>query len=253
MCPLALDGRLLGPDGQPLGGARLVVVGQAGTALADAAGRFRLEPTPALPFELVVMRPDGVALRPVTVREVPADGQLEIRLESVASDTVTVVAGIVPDLELPPAAAAAVIGRGDLEQRVPARVSDVLESIPGAGVTGEGQSAVPALRGLSKGRTLLLVDDGRVTAERRAGPSASFLDPDTVGEVEVIRGPGSVAYRSDAFGGIIRRGPPGVAGRTSGRPAARVRRRRRRRRRRERRGNAPLAGGSVTAGAHWRR
>jgi len=254
VCPLALDGRLLGPDGQPLGGARLVVVGQAGTALADAAGRFRLEPTPALPFELVVMRPDGVALRPVTVREVPADGQLEIRLESVASDTVTVVAGIVPDLELPPAAAAAVIGRGDLEQRVPARVSDVLESIPGAGVTGEGQSAVPALRGLSKGRTLLLVDDGRVTAERRAGPSASFLDPDTVGEVEVIRGPGSVAYGSDAFGGIIRArtrlaspGEPaagrlhvfGAAGAAGGGGSAE--------------GNAPLAGGSVTAGAHWRR
>ena len=93
---LALEGRLLGPDGQPLGGARVVVVGQTGTALADADGRFRLEPTPALPFELVVMRPDGVALRPVTVRDVPADGPLEIRLESAASHTVTVVAGIVP-------------------------------------------------------------------------------------------------------------------------------------------------------------
>lgn len=252
--PLALDGRLLGPDGQPLGGARVVVVGQTGTALADADGRFRLEPTPAFPFELVVMRPDGVALRPVTVRAVPADGPLEIRLESAASDTVTVVAGIVPDLELPPAAAAAVIGRGDLEQRAPVRVPDVLESIPGAGVTGEGQSAVPALRGLSKGRTLLLVDDGRVTAERRAGPSASFLDPETVGEIEVIRGPGSVAYGSDAFGGIIRArtrlaspGEPaggrlfvfGAAGVAGGGGSAE--------------GNAPLAGGSVTAGAHWRR
>jgi outer membrane receptor protein involved in Fe transport len=43
-----------------------------------------------------------------------------------------------------------------------------------------------------------------VTAERRAGPSASYLDPATVDEVEVIRGPGSVAYGSDAFGGVLR-------------------------------------------------
>jgi iron complex outermembrane receptor protein len=50
----------------------------------------------------------------------------------------------------------------------------------------------------------MLLDDGRVSAERRAGPSATFLDPATIDEVEVIRGPGSVAYGSDAFGGVIR-------------------------------------------------
>jgi iron complex outermembrane receptor protein len=42
-----------------------------------------------------------------------------------------------------------------------------------------------------------------VTSERRAGPSAGFLDPFTLAAVEVARGPGSVAYGSDAFGGII--------------------------------------------------
>jgi iron complex outermembrane receptor protein len=71
-------------------------------------------------------------------------------------------------------------------------------------VGGGGLAAVPSLRGLAMSRTLLMLDEGRVTAERRAGPSATFLDPDTVEEVEVIRGPGAVAYGSDAFGGIIR-------------------------------------------------
>jgi outer membrane receptor protein involved in Fe transport len=63
---------------------------------------------------------------------------------------------------------------------------------------------VPTLRGLASARTLIVLDEGRVTAERRAGPSASFLDIATVDELEVVRGPGSVAYGSDAFGGIIR-------------------------------------------------
>ena len=39
--------------------------------------------------------------------------------------------------------------------------------------------------------------------ERRVGPSATFLDPDILEGVEVARGPGSVAYGSDAFGGVI--------------------------------------------------
>ena len=43
----------------------------------------------------------------------------------------------------------------------------------------------------------------RVTTERRAGPSAMFLDPLFLEAVDVSRGPGSVNYGSDAFGGVI--------------------------------------------------
>ena len=42
-----------------------------------------------------------------------------------------------------------------------------------------------------------------MSSERRAGPGATYLDPFILGGVEVSRGPGSVAYGSDAFGGVI--------------------------------------------------
>ncbi|TAK18965.1 MAG: TonB-dependent receptor, partial [Acidobacteria bacterium] len=73
------------------------------------------------------------------------------------------------------------------------------------GVTGaaEGQSAVPAIRGLARGRSLVLLDGGRLFSERRAGPSVSFLAPETADRIEVVRGAASVAYGSDAFGGVI--------------------------------------------------
>ena len=54
-----------------------------------------------------------------------------------------------------------------------------------------------------RGRTLILLDGGRVSSERRVGPSATYLDPFSLESVEVSRGPGSVAYGSDAFGGVI--------------------------------------------------
>ncbi len=199
----ALDGIVLGPDGRPLPGARVSVAGRAGTALADAGGRFRLEPDPALPFVLLVARPDGVVFRPVTVVELPAGAPLEVRVEPLG-ETVTVVSGSAPDLELPPAAAVTVLGRSELEQRRPEHLADAIRDVPGASVSGVGPAAVPALRGLPKGRTLLILDHGRITTERRAGPSATFVDMETIEEVEVIRGPGSVAYGSDAFGGVIR-------------------------------------------------
>jgi outer membrane receptor protein involved in Fe transport len=67
----------------------------------------------------------------------------------------------------------------------------------------EGHAAVPAIRGMARGRTLIMIDGARVTSDRRVGPSATFLDPFVLDGIEVARGPGSVAYGSDAFGGVI--------------------------------------------------
>ncbi len=200
----ALDGRLVDPEGSPLPGARVVVIGFPGSAVSNREGNFRLPEAPAPPFRLLVTRPDGVAMVPITVTEVPASGRLVVTVRPAFTESVTVISGVVPDLELPPAAAATILGRGDLDLRTPDSLPQVLEDVPGATQVGEGHAAVPALRGFAKGRTLILLDEGRVTAERRAGPSASFVDPATIEEVEIVRGPGSVAYGSDAFGGVIR-------------------------------------------------
>ncbi|HYT76685.1 MAG TPA: TonB-dependent receptor, partial [Vicinamibacterales bacterium] len=83
-------------------------------------------------------------------------------------------------------------------------LTQALENVPGVSTISDGgQGAVPAIRGLARGRSLLLLDGSRVSTERRAGPNASFLDPAAISSVEVARGPGSVAYGSDAFGGVI--------------------------------------------------
>ncbi len=82
-------------------------------------------------------------------------------------------------------------------------VGEMLENVPGVSVISEGQSATPAIRGLARGRTSIMVDGSRASSERRAGANASFLDPAIVERVEVARGPASVAYGSDAMGGVI--------------------------------------------------
>jgi outer membrane receptor protein involved in Fe transport len=123
-----------------------------------------------------------------------------------AGYVVSVVGGattVAPGLDLLPASAATVVSAEAIEQRPPQRLVDTLESVAGASKLGEGADSVPALRGLARGRTLILIDGARVTAERRAGPSATFVDPSTLASVEILRGPGSVVYGSDAFGGVL--------------------------------------------------
>jgi len=196
------EARILLPDGQPAAGHVVSVIGRPQTATSDSAGLFRLDPAPAPPFRLVVAGPGGTFSAPIDVTEL-STGRVDLTLREVQRDTVTVVSGVAPGLDLLPASAAAVISSEALEQEVPQRVVDALETVAGASKLGEGADSVPALRGLARGRTLILLDGARVSAERRAGPSATFIDPATLSSVEILRGPGSVVYGSDAFGGVI--------------------------------------------------
>ncbi len=199
----AMELELKDVKGKPLAFAQVQVLGRAGWSVTDANGTVTIRPDPTPPFELLVADASGVLARPVMVETIPASGPLRITVGAGIEEKVDVV-GAVPDAVLPPAAARTVIGRGDIDSRNPQQLADVLITLPGTGRLEEGASVVPSVRGLARSRTLILLDDGRVTAERRAGPSATFLDPETLAEVEVVRGPGSVAYGSEAFGGVIR-------------------------------------------------
>jgi outer membrane receptor protein involved in Fe transport len=199
----AFEGRLVLPGGAPASGYQVSVVGLTVSVTAGPDGRFRILPTPAVPFRLVAVSPAGEVFPVIEVTSPPAAGEMELALPEGFKDSITVVSGIAPNIEAPPAAATVVLGQEDLEQRRPPRLADALQGIAGASRTDETSTAVPVIRGLAGGRTLILLDGGRVTAERRAGPSASYLDPFSLGSIEVARGPGSVAYGSDALGGVI--------------------------------------------------
>lgn len=203
----AFEGRLLLPGGAPAAGFQISVTGFPVSATVGPEGRFRIVPSPPLPFRLVAISPSGEVFPPLEVAVLPASGETELTLAAAFEDSITVASGVAPNIETPPAAATVVIGRESLEQRNPQRLADALDGVAGISRTDETSTGVPIIRGLARGRTLILLDGSRVTAERRAGPSASYLDPFMLGSIEISRGPGSVAYGSDAFGGVIHARP----------------------------------------------
>ncbi len=199
----ALEGRvLLADSGEPVANAEVVVLGRTGAARTDAEGRFTLKPDPTVPFEILVVLPGERYMKPYLVESIPETG-LEVRVAPLVEESVTVTAGAAPDIESSPASATTLLSRTDIEVRQPVNLTQALENVPGVNKVSEGQAAVPAIRGLARGRTLILIDGARVTSERRVGPSATYLDPFLLEGIQVARGPGSVAYGSDAFGGVI--------------------------------------------------
>ena len=216
----ALSGRVVDKAGAPVAGAEVSILGRPGMAVTDADGRFEWTPDPPLPFEVLVVTPGGVFMKPVLVERLDPGSPLVLTVEALLSERLT-VSGAAPDIESTPGAATTSLSQAEIQTRMPSNLIQALENVAGVNQVSEGQAAVPALRGLSAGRTLLLIDGARVTSERRVGPSATYLDPDILEGVQVARGPGSVAYGSDAFGGVIamttRRVAPGspLAGRLS--------------------------------------
>ncbi len=198
--PAHFEARLTLPDGAAAAGYSVALVGRTVSVVTDAGGRFTIDPAPPLPFVLVATSPGGETSAPIEVSDLAVR---EIAISDVLRESVTVVSGVAPSLDLLPGSAATVLTREELEQRAPQRLYQALESVAGASKLGDGADSVPALRNLGRGRTLILIDGARVTAERRAGPSATFLDPASLASVEVVRGPGSVVYGSDAFGGVL--------------------------------------------------
>ena len=160
-------------------------------------------PDPQLPAQLIVIGTRGEIFPPIQLTSFDA----ELRLDPAFRESVTVSSGAAPNIEDTPAAAPVVLGAEEIEQRKPAHIAEAIAATPGIALRGEGPAAVPVVRGLAGGRTLLIVDDARVVAERRAGASATFLDPFILGSIEISRGPGSVAYGSDAIGGIVHMRP----------------------------------------------
>jgi outer membrane receptor protein involved in Fe transport len=210
----ALEGRVVDKTtGNPVAGAEVSILGRPGSAMTDAEGRFVWQPDPAPPFEVLVVLRGERYTRPVLIEALPETGPLEVTIEALVTEAVTVTAGAAPDIQTTPGNGATLLTRADLDIRQPVNLMQALENVPGVSQVSEGHASVPAVRGMARGRTLILIDGARVTSERRVGPSATFLDPFVLESVEVSRGPGSVAYGSDAFGGVIyartRRAEPG--------------------------------------------
>jgi hemoglobin/transferrin/lactoferrin receptor protein len=152
---------------------------------------------------VIVILPGGKVTKPTRVTTMDWAAVLTITVEPAVTEDVTVTAGVAPSIDAAPGAGMTLLSSRDVALRLPANLMQALENVPGVTQVSEGQAAVPAVRGLARGRTLILIDGARVTSERRVGPSATFLDPFSVDSLDIARGPGSVAYGSDAFGGVI--------------------------------------------------
>lgn len=139
---------------------------------------------------------------------VPSDKDNTKKGKKVFKDQVVVTATRQEQESSTTPAAVSVITAEEIKDRQPEKMADLFKELPSVDVQGEGPfRGLPVIRGLSSNRVLVLVDGERLNNAREstlfAGIQPGLVDLSEVDRIEVLRGPASVLYGSDAMGGVI--------------------------------------------------
>ncbi len=139
----------------------------------------------------------------VSVLPVPASA-----LSIVPDETVVVTATRTPQPVDLTGASVSIITAKDLETQQLVTVSDALAQTPGSTIIREGgigQVTTDSIRGAETGQNLVLIDGVRIEDPSATDEGAILQDllVNAVDRIEVVRGPQSTLYGSDAIGGVV--------------------------------------------------
>ena len=200
-----INGEVLNLEGKPVVEAVVLHRQSGNKVLTDEKGLFTLTIPDEEKIRLEIIHPDYIEQeivltsqelsRKVTVRLIPYIMQRE---------EIVVTALRYPESSASVPAAETVIPKETLEEKMSSNITEGLSNMTGVSNIGAGGfSLVPNIRGLARRRVLIMIDNARVTSDRRTGPNASFVNPKNIERIEVLRSPSSVFYGSDAIGGVI--------------------------------------------------
>lgn len=169
-----------------------------------------------LPLTLVVAL-SSIGSAPVMAQDAPPPADAD----SVAADTIpfilnplNVTATRSLQTIFSTAAPVSVVDSAAIHESRPNSASEAIRGLPGIDISGVGPNQErPTIRG-QRGQRILLLEDGmRLNNARRQadfGELPAIVDVGDVQRIEVVRGPASVLYGSDAIGGVVNLIPRGI-------------------------------------------
>lgn len=103
------------------------------------------------------------------------------------------------------ASAISVVTQEDIERSPAPTVADLLRDVPGVQVHDQSVAGVKrvTIRGESPARVLILVDGQKISEQKSMDGAALLMDPSDIERIEVVKGPASVQFGSEAIGGVI--------------------------------------------------
>ncbi len=202
--PDSLAGQIVDTTGKPVTGAT-VSVSELGIGTAtSSAGSFVFPRIPSGRYTIVARRK---GYQPA-IRQLTVNGATGITIRLIATpfaiEPVVVTATRLPEGPMQLALPVASLSEDALRREATISLAHSLQKIPGVRSVSTGeQIGKPMIRGLVGARVAVLADGSRMEDYSWSEEDAPSLDARLAQRVEVIRGPGSVLYGSDALGGVV--------------------------------------------------
>ncbi|MEL5994986.1 TonB-dependent receptor [Hymenobacter segetis] len=202
-----IGGVVRGAARQPVPFASVAVLGTTLGAVADAAGHYELAGVPA---GAVRLRASAVGFAPIEQRAEVTAGQsqtVDFLLQATAADLgEVVVTGVSRATEIRRSPVPiATLSRREINLNANTNVIDAaVRGIPGLSAVTTGPNvSKPFIRGLGYNRVLTLYNGLRQEGQQWGDEHGVEVDGYDIERVEVVKGPASLLYGSDAVAGVV--------------------------------------------------
>jgi iron complex outermembrane receptor protein len=185
-------------------GAKVHIADLNISASSDSLGNYHIKNIPG-GYYLVEVLSTGFATKIESIiikGDTKRDFQLEPSLTQLKEVIVTGVATATEKQKTP--VTVTTMNYDDLLQNSSTNVIDAIAKAPGVSAITDGQSiSKPVIRGLGYNRVLTINDGVEQVDQAWFDEFGIEADPDAVNRYEILKGPASLAYGSDAIAGVI--------------------------------------------------
>lgn len=197
----------LSPQDTPIHGAAVLIVQSGLSTETDDDGRYRFESVPPGRYSLIAHVSSALASQPLSVEVAPGEtARLDFRIElSPVRETVTVTAQDRIQSTFESFQSVTSLNSFDLAANMAPSIGEVLENQPGVAKRSFGPgSSRPIIRGFD-GNRVLIMQDGMSTGtlSYASGDHGELIDPASLERLEVVKGPATLLYGSNALGGVV--------------------------------------------------
>ncbi len=201
---VAIEGTIIGEGNEPLFGSNIYIPElEAGTS-TNESGYFRI---PNIPNGSFTIRVSYIGyesfIQKFTVQDTSLSMQINLEASAFRSAEV-VISGGKPSSQHENAIKIETITIAELNKTGSSTLIKSLTSVPGIDAISKGEGVItPVIRGLSTSNILVLSNGIRMENYQFSENHPYLLDESAIDQVEIIKGPASLLYGSDAIGGVL--------------------------------------------------
>jgi iron complex outermembrane receptor protein len=216
---VTVTGQVSLENGDAVHGATVIIVGARRRATTDDKGTFTIADVAPGSYEVIALREHFAAARQTIVvgQAAPSPLAFVLKLETLHEE-VSVTASATGDATAFEAfSSVKSLDSIELAENRGATLTDALAAVPGVSVRSFGSgSARPIIRGFDGDRVLVMQDGVRTgDLSSQSADHGVSIDPASLERVEVVKGPATLLYGSNALGGVVNAITPQDAFRTA--------------------------------------